>query len=300
MFFRVQTCIAVFLLLIGMSACKSGDQEKSVQSGQQQAVEQTQPSVAGQDQPAQEKEYGSGLDIKGKVMETMDVGGYTYLEVDDAKGPTWVAVPQQKIEKGQEVAITEGMEMRNFESKTLNRTFDKIYFSAALEGGAGQDNPPAEVSGAPATADASKAGSFEDALKSEGPSGGSATMNPADLTGGSQAAKVEAKDDIQVEKAAGDNAYTVGELFDKAKELDNQKVTVRGKIVKISTMIMGKNWLHIQDGTSGSAGNNDLVVTTMAEPEKDSVVVVEGTLHADKDFGAGYRYETIIEDAEVK
>ena len=46
--------------------------------------------------------------------------------------------------------------------------------------------------------------------------------------------------------------------------------------------------------------SHDLVVTTMADPKLDSIVVVEGTLHANKDFGAGYKYKVIIEDAKIK
>ncbi len=72
-------------------------------------------------------------------------------------------------------------------------------------------------------------------------------------------------------------------------------------MVKVSKMIMGKHWIHIQDGTGNPLENtHDLVVTTMAEPAMNSVVTVEGTLAANKDFGAGYKYDVIIEGAEVK
>jgi len=106
--------------------------------------------------------------------------------------------------------------------------------------------------------------------------------------------------EINVEKAQGDNAYTVGEIYAKGKELAGKKVKIKAQVVKMSRMIMGKNWLHIQDG-SGEALNNthDLVVTTMAAPAKGTVVVVEGELHADRDFGFGYHYDVIVEDAEV-
>lgn len=326
MFLRIQTLMAVFILLVTSAGCKSTDQEKAVETEQAPAVQsQEQPAVQGQE--TAEREYGAGLDIKGQVLETMDVGGYTYLEVDDDEGPTWVAVPQQKVEKGQQVAVTEGMEMRDFESKTLNRTFDKIYFSAGFEGEAEQvsphvgipgapgvaeqaeqigsdiqpeTSPHVGIPGAPGVADSAEGTSFEEALQAEAGGGGPTMVDPAEMSGGSMAARAKADEDIQVEKAEGENAFTVGELFEKGRELDNQKVAVRGKVVKVSTMIMGKNWVHIQDGTGDAAGNKDLVVTTMAEPEKDSVVVVEGTLRADRDFGAGYRYDIIVEDAEIK
>jgi hypothetical protein len=103
-------------------------------------------------------------------------------------------------------------------------------------------------------------------------------------------------------KAQSGKVCKVADLYrDKAK-LDNQKVTVKGKVVKVAEGIMGKNWLHLQDG-SGSAGNktNDLTVTTdQALPEAGKTVTVTGTLHKDKDFGAGYFYAVIVEDAVIK
>lgn len=101
-------------------------------------------------------------------------------------------------------------------------------------------------------------------------------------------------------KAEGANAQTVGEIFEKKDALANKPVAVHGKVVKVSRGIMGKNWLHLQDGTgSQAAGTNDLVVTTDSLPEVGAVVTIKGNLSRDRDFGAGYRYGVIIENAEV-
>jgi len=78
-------------------------------------------------------------------------------------------------------------------------------------------------------------------------------------------------------------------------------VKVRGKIVKVARNIMGKNWIHIQDGTgSADKGNFDLTVTTKASPQPGEVVTVTGKLTKEKDFGFGYHYAVIIEDAAVE
>ena len=61
---------------------------------------------------------------------------------------------------------------------------------------------------------------------------------------------------------------------------------------------MGKNWIHIQDGT-GDAGANDLTVTTDVTANSGDTVLISGTLSLDKDFGYGYAYGVIVEDAEV-
>ena len=118
---------------------------------------------------------------------------------------------------------------------------------------------------------------------------------------GSKSAETSTTENIKVEKAASPNAYTVAEIFGKKSELDKKSVVVSGKVVKVSAGIMGKNWLHIQDG-SGNAkdGNNDLVVTTQDIPKVGDIVTANGTLYKDKDFGSGYKYDVILEDASIK
>jgi hypothetical protein len=92
----------------------------------------------------------------------------------------------------------------------------------------------------------------------------------------------------------------VAELFEKRSELDNKEVVLKGNVVKATAQIMGKNWLHIQDGTGDSQkGTNDMVVTTMDLPSVGDTVTIKGVLFSDKDFGSGYRYDAIIEQAQV-
>lgn len=106
--------------------------------------------------------------------------------------------------------------------------------------------------------------------------------------------------EVNVNKATGPNSYSVGECFEQSKDLHGKTVRVRGKVMKISRMIMGKNWLHIQDGTGNPLKNqHDLVATTTEEPAEGSVITIEGVLAAERDFGAGYKYEVIVEDAKV-
>ena len=91
---------------------------------------------------------------------------------------------------------------------------------------------------------------------------------------------------------------TVAELYAGKADLAGTVVSVRGKVVKFSVGIMGKNWAHVQDG-SGSAGTNDLTVTTMGNAKVGDTVLVSGKLTLDKDFGGGYKYALIIEDGSV-
>jgi hypothetical protein len=120
-------------------------------------------------------------------------------------------------------------------------------------------------------------------------------------SGGSEGAKAPASTEpIHVEKAKGEDGRTVADLYDQSKTLDRKTVAVRGKVVKVSRGIMGKNWVHLRDG-SGDAGKgtNNLVVTTQDVPKVGDVVTARGTLYKDKDFGAGYKYAVIVEEASV-
>src|SRR6266545_3363840 len=95
--------------------------------------------------------------------------------------------------------------------------------------------------------------------------------------------------------------HKVADLFKDSASLVDQKVSVKGKVVKVSAGIMGRNWIHFQDGTGDAAKKtNDVTVTTDADlPEVGKTVTVTGTLRKDKDFGSGYFYPVIIEGATI-
>ena len=225
----------------------------------------------------------SGMPVKGKVMEVQSAAGYTYLLLKNEQGTLWTAVPETEVEAGQEVVVSPGMLMKSFESKALGKNFDMIIFSSGLA-----DADTIQKAAAQASAHAS--GEMK------------APVSDAELeklSGGSARAVVPA-DEVKVEKAEGDNARTVEECFADAEQLDKKKVRVRGKVMKFSQMIMGKNWIHLQDGTGDpEKKTHDLVVTTSGMTKKGEVITVEGILHKEKDFGAGYRYAAIIEEAKV-
>jgi hypothetical protein len=81
---------------------------------------------------------GDAPELSGKVIETMDSGGYSYAQIENNGKKTWVAVPKTKIVKGKNISFVPGMEMQNFESKTLKRTFDRIIFSGGVSGQQGK------------------------------------------------------------------------------------------------------------------------------------------------------------------
>lgn len=108
--------------------------------------------------------------------------------------------------------------------------------------------------------------------------------------------KVAAEEPVKV--AASRDTVKVEEVFAKKDTLQGKKITVKGEVAKFNSGIMGKNWVHIKDG-SGKPGTNDLTATTKDTAKVGDKVIVTGTLAVGKDFGAGYKYEVIIEDATV-
>ena len=271
---KIYCCLTWVALTVALTACGNNQQGSEPAKENKTAVEAP-AGQPGEVAPAQPPAAA----LKGKVAETMDASGYTYVRLDDGSGnEIWAAVPKTELKVGEEISLQGGSVMENFNSKTLNKTFEKIIFATGVSRG---DEKEVTAAGA--------AGSFDAAVKKEG----------AEASGGS-AGNVVPFTDLKVEKAAGPDGHAVSEIFKDAATLDKKKVVVKGQIVKISKNIMGKNWLHIQDGTGDPNKNtHDLVVTTMDAAEKGDIVTVEGLTAANKDFGSGYKYDVILEDAKV-
>lgn len=202
-----------------------------------------------------------GFAANVEVLETMNGGGYTYVRVKTESGVVWAAGPQAEVKVGDRVNLADGMLMSDFHSETLDRTFDEIYFVGGIEVVGG-------ATAAPAVAAAH-----------------GASDSPAETKIGS------------IEKPEGGS--TIAELYAGKADLAGKQVLVRGRVIKYTANIMGHNWIHIQDGT-GESGTNDLTVTTDGTAKIGDLVLIRGTAATDKDFGAGYSYELIIEEATVE
>ena len=118
---------------------------------------------------------------------------------------------------------------------------------------------------------------------------------------GHGAAKTPEIGNVKVDKAEGADAKTVAEIWATKAALKDHRVVVRGTVVKFLPSIMGKNWLHVRDGSGTHAkGDDDIAVISDDQAKVGSVVTLTGTVRLDKDFGAGYSYPVIIEDAKLK
>jgi hypothetical protein len=121
--------VLLVIAALALAGCKDKPKTEAPTAAPQQGqMPVAQPGVdphAGM--KAQEIPAGAGK--KATVTQTMNSGGYTYVEAADEKGvKVWMALPETKVAKGDNIEYPETPPMVNFQSKTLNRTFEKILF----------------------------------------------------------------------------------------------------------------------------------------------------------------------------
>jgi len=193
------------------------------------------------------------------VKEVIQTSSYTYLKLDEDGDNYWGAIPlNEKIKEGNTYYFDSYMEMFDFPSKELGKTFERIYFiqEVRTEPFAAKSQPN-EQKGNP------KAGNQE--------------ISPME---------------------AVDGGITLSELFSDKSNYKDKIVKVRGTVVKFTAGVMQKNWVHIQDGTR--AGNQfDLTITTIDECKLGDIVTFEGKVSLNRDFGYGYSYDVLLEDAKI-
>jgi hypothetical protein len=237
----------------------------------------TEPSKVQQPEPSSKAVEGATSatgSVRGTVLESLDAAGYTYMRLKTANGEIWAAVQKATVKKGSQVTVVDAIPMDGFESKTLKRKFDRIVFGYL---GAMSPSPMAPAHGTPTNAQAQASAQAPKGAKSAPDTG-----------------------TIKVKKAEGAEGKTISEIFAQKTSLKDVSVAVRGKVVKYNPGIMGKNWIHLRDGSGSSEKkDNDITVTTVDAAAVGNVVLVKGKLHLDRDFGSGYFYPLIIEDGKV-
>jgi DNA/RNA endonuclease YhcR with UshA esterase domain len=194
------------------------------------------------------------------VKEVIQTSSYTYLKVKEEGDVYWGAIPRDDaMETGGTYYFDNWMEMSNFKSKELDKTFDMIYFIQYIS-----DEPFA-----------------------------SAMQAPKRQKGSSNVGNMEVE---PVEAAEG--GINLAELFGNREKYEGEVVVVRGVVVKYTSGVMKRNWVHIQDG-SKYGGDYDLTITTSSEVENGDIATFKGKVVLDKDFGHGYFYEIMMEDAQL-
>ena len=228
----------------------------------------------------------AGERIAGTVLESISTTGYTYLRLKTASGEAWAAISGDQVAVGSAVTVAVSMRADNFQSKSLNRTFERLYMGSLV---------PA---GAVASPQSAGAGSLLSSHPPAGPAAPAGAMPPGHPALGAD--RSLAGPEQPLPRAEGARGRTVAEVWKQSGDLKDTQVVVRGRVVKSLVAIMGRNWLHLRDGSGSAAtGDDDITVTTTTTVAVGDVVVVTGTLRVNRDFGSGYSYPVLIEDAAV-
>ncbi|HJW30149.1 MAG TPA: hypothetical protein VJ508_12995 [Saprospiraceae bacterium] len=194
------------------------------------------------------------------VQEVLPTTKYSYLRVKENEEEFWIAIPKQDIEKGGTYYYRGGLKKTNFKSTEYDRVFETVY----LVSGVSQDPGMGNMSGS----------NPHQGLSNTVPTGQDSKIGPP--PGG----------------------ITIADLIAHKQKYEGQLVKVQGRVIKINNGIMSRNWVHIQDGSLKDE-KVDLTVTTDAFVNIGDVVPFEGKIAINKDFGAGYKYEIIMEEAHV-
>lgn len=105
----------------------------------------------------------------------------------------------------------------------------------------------------------------------------------------------------KVAKAEAPDGKTVEEVIAGRTALKGKTVTIRGTVVKVTSGVLNKNWIHLQDGSGSSAkGTHDILVTSTDDIAVGDVIVAKGTVRTDVTIGPGYAYEVLVEEARLK
>ncbi len=208
---------------------------------------------------------GSDQDIhEVMITEVVPAPSYTYIRANENGAEIWMAVTSPDIETGKKYYYSKPLEMTNFKSKELDRTFESILFINKLVA------DPSEL-----------------AVKKVTPNADGTKPKTAPSR----------QEGLSIEPEEG--VVTIEELFANKAAYVGKTVKVKGLVTKFNAGIMERNWVHIQDGT-GSDTNFDLTITTEAMVSTGQMVVFEGVLSLDKDFGYGYKYDVLIEKATLQ
>ncbi|HEX7707899.1 MAG TPA: OB-fold nucleic acid binding domain-containing protein [Thermoanaerobaculia bacterium] len=283
----MRTLTIAGMMLLALAACSKTEQPLA-QAASTTAAETTSVAEMG----GAIMESVEGEKVSGTVVESHTASGFTYVLLDHGKSKEWYVLGPLGVKKGEKLEVETRMVAEKFESKSLKRTFDKVTFARVISGGTPVPLQPSQEHAAGMMAAGMPAGH---------PPTDGANPHGAMGMGMPGAAKPADLGPINVAKAEGADGRTIAEVWATRTKLTDSKIAVRGKVVKASNGIMGMNWIHIRDGSgSEEKGDNDLTITTHDTAKVGDVILVNGTLRVDKDFGAGYEYPVIVEDGKIR
>lgn len=251
--------LSACLLIFFYSSCKKGPKIIStpIEQGVRTDIKSAKTIFSDEDSPEPFDNAMQGEELH--LVETLEVIGadrYTYVKVKEGDKEFWVATGKREMDEGKLYFFKKGLVKSNFRSEELDKTFDKLHLVSNLV--------PADHGG-------SKIQKIDN----------TATISPQGKSG----------DEIREE-----GSISIAEIVNNPNKYEHKEVQITGKCTKVNYNIMGRNWIHLKDG---SKDDFDLVLTSNDKVTVNQQVTMKGVVHLGVDFGAGYVYDIIIEDAEL-
>ncbi len=263
-FYKLSAILCVSFLVI---ACNSGPKKIEGNAKESKAFTTNESTIEWPGLAKSEAPSADFRDIVHKVVveEVLPATRYVYLKVNEKGQSFWIATRKGDFDTGATYYYKDGLLKTNFESKEYNRVFERIYLVSKLVPERHGGNSLAGPNG----------------RTNQAASGATASPNASN---------------VPPKVSANKNGLSIAELIANPKQYEGQRVKISGKCVKVNPNIMKRNWLHIQDGT---ADNFDLVVTSSKVVPVGTEVSLNATVVLNKDFGAGYTYDLILEEGEI-
>jgi len=262
MIFKFNIKLVVVIVLILCTACNKGP--KIIQSSNGPNNSDKDNGIFYEDPSIQLKTNQTvNSDLHTVVItEILTATKYVYLKVKENGEEFWIAARKQNVNIGETYFYKGGLLKTNFESKEHNKVFEKIYLVTSL-------------------------------VKSNH---GNNTSNASlEIQKSNQNIKDSSNTNIEIKNTAS-GSIKISELVENYKKYEGKIVQVSGKCVKINPNIMGINWIHIKDG---SKDDYDLVITSNTFVQEGSMITMKATVTLNKDFGAGYKYDLILENGTI-
>ena len=201
---------------------------------------------------------------KVEVSEVIPGNKYVYVLVEENGRQFWISTGMKELNEGETYYYTESILKTQFESKEHNRVFDTLYLVTELVPAShGQD-----MHGFNASAmDEEQVQIIKKSIVKE-----------------------------QDSSAVFAGPVKIAELVDNPEKYAGKKVELTGVCTKINAGIMGRNWLHLKDGSRDSY---DLVVTSNDMPEKGSEITLRAIVRLNVDLGSGYSYPILLENGVI-
>lgn len=264
---KISSISIILVVLIFLVACNKGPKVIS-SSTESENIKNSSGIFDAGSSPQSVENTASTLstDIHSVVVnEILPASKYDYLRVTEDNEQFWIAVRKQVVKVGETYFYKRALRKTNFESKELNKMFKEIFLVSSL------------------------------VQANHGNNAGTVIQQTSD-DGHNHASESKSTTSTTINVVQKEGSIKISELVKNQKNLEGKTVQITGKCIKVNPNIMNRNWIHLKDGTNDDF---DMVITSTDFVPEGLEITMKGTVTLNKDFGAGYKYDLILENGSI-